>query len=244
MTLGQHSYFLDFSWHMSIHVFLFAVLPFLDVFSWFSVWGHMKSKQLLYIIKGFENARGFPGGSDSEDSACRLIEHCRFDPQGRSPGEGHGYPLQYSCLGNPIDRGAWWPTVHGVKKSQTRLSNWHLHLKVLARFGWLLVDCYTPCFKFFCSGRELRSQMKSLALSCLTHPWACGGYQKCIRTSPTWSGFSTWCLGPWPLRGSALQESRAANTLFHPLPSHSPGEALLQKSFGVCAGFPCEGIRN
>ena len=72
----------------------------------------------------------------------------------------------------------------------------------------------------------------------------CGGYQKCIRTSPTWSGFSTWCLGPWPLRGSALQESRAANTLFHPLPSHSPGEALLQKSFGVCAGFPCEGIRN
>lgn len=37
---------------------------------------------------------------------------------------------------------------------------------------------------------------------------------------------------------------RAANTLFHPLPSHFPGEALLQKSFGVCAGFPCEGIRN
>ena len=35
---------------------------------------------------------------------------------GRSPGEGNGYPLQYSCLGNPMDRGAWWATVHGVTK--------------------------------------------------------------------------------------------------------------------------------
>ena len=38
---------------------------------------------------------------------------------GRSPGGWHGYPLQYSCLENPIDRGAWWATVHGVAKSQT-----------------------------------------------------------------------------------------------------------------------------
>ena len=40
---------------------------------------------------------------------------------GRSPGEGNGNPLQYSCLENPIDRGAWQATVHGVAKSQTRL---------------------------------------------------------------------------------------------------------------------------
>ena len=38
---------------------------------------------------------------------------------GRSPGEGHGYPLQYSCLENPMDGGDWWATVHGVTKSQT-----------------------------------------------------------------------------------------------------------------------------
>ena len=38
---------------------------------------------------------------------------------GRSPGEGHGNPLQYSCLENPMDRGVWWATVHGVAKSQT-----------------------------------------------------------------------------------------------------------------------------
>ena len=42
---------------------------------------------------------------------------------GRSPGEGNGNPLQYSCLGNPMDRGAWWATVHGVAKSQALLSD-------------------------------------------------------------------------------------------------------------------------
>ena len=41
----------------------------------------------------------------------------------RSPGEGNGNPLQYSCLKNPMDRGAWWATVDGITKSQTRLSN-------------------------------------------------------------------------------------------------------------------------
>ena len=42
---------------------------------------------------------------------------------GRSPGEGNGNSLQYSCLGNPMERGAWWAAVHGVARSQTRLSD-------------------------------------------------------------------------------------------------------------------------
>ena len=48
---------------------------------------------------------------------------------GRSPGGGHGNPLQYSCLENPMDRGAWRPTVHGVTKGQTCLSDYHTHRK-------------------------------------------------------------------------------------------------------------------
>ena len=46
---------------------------------------------------------------------------------GRSPGEGNGHPLQYSCLENPMDRGAWWAAVHGVAKSQTQLNDFTCH---------------------------------------------------------------------------------------------------------------------
>ena len=44
---------------------------------------------------------------------------------GRAPGGGNGYPLQYSCLENPMDRGTWWATAHGVAESQTQLSDFH-----------------------------------------------------------------------------------------------------------------------
>ena len=47
----------------------------------------------------------------------------KIPESGRSPGEGNGNPLQYSCLENPMDGGAWWATVHRVAKSQTRLSD-------------------------------------------------------------------------------------------------------------------------
>ena len=48
---------------------------------------------------------------------------------GRSPGEGHGNPLQYSCLENPMDRGAWWATVHGVAKNRTQLRRLCMHTR-------------------------------------------------------------------------------------------------------------------
>ena len=62
---------------------------------------------------------GFPSGSDSKETADN-VEDCGLIPKlGRSPGEGQGNPLQYSCLENSMDRGAWWAPVHGVAKSQT-----------------------------------------------------------------------------------------------------------------------------
>ena len=62
---------------------------------------------------------GFPGGSDSKESACNA-DHLGLIPgSGRSPGEGNGNPLQYSCLENSMNGGARWVTVHGVTKSQT-----------------------------------------------------------------------------------------------------------------------------
>ena len=58
-----------------------------------------------------------------EASACNAGDLSSIPGLGRSPGEGNGNPLQYSCLENPMGRGAWWATVHGVAKSQTRLSD-------------------------------------------------------------------------------------------------------------------------
>ena len=66
---------------------------------------------------------GFPGGSDGKESACNVGDPDLIPGSGRSPGEGNGNPLQYSCSESIMDRGAWWATVHGVAKSQARLSN-------------------------------------------------------------------------------------------------------------------------
>ena len=65
----------------------------------------------------------FPGDSDGKASARYEGDLGSIPALGRSLGEGNGNPLQYSCLENSMDGGAWWATVHGVTKSQTRLSD-------------------------------------------------------------------------------------------------------------------------
>ena len=59
---------------------------------------------------------GFPGGSDGKESACNAGDPGLIPRTRRSPGEGNGNPLQYSCLENPMDRGAWWTAVHGSQR--------------------------------------------------------------------------------------------------------------------------------
>ena len=63
-----------------------------------------------------------PGGSDSKESACNVGDLGLIPELGRSPGEGNGSPLWYSCLENPMDGGTWLATAHGVAKSQTQLN--------------------------------------------------------------------------------------------------------------------------
>ena len=63
----------------------------------------------------------FPGGSKVKNPPANIGDVGLIPGSGRSPGEGDGNPLQYSCLENPMDREAWWTTVHGVSQSQTRL---------------------------------------------------------------------------------------------------------------------------
>ena len=66
---------------------------------------------------------GFPGGSEVKASACNAGDLGSIPGPERSPGEANGNPLQYSCLENPMNGGAWWATVHGVANSRTGLSD-------------------------------------------------------------------------------------------------------------------------
>ena len=106
---------------------------------------------------------GFPGSSAGKESACNAGDLSLIPGSGRSPSEGKGYPLQYSwvslvvqtvknlpamrerhgnplqysCLENPMDRGAWWVTVHRVMKCKTRLNNW--------AHTWTHLSCSAAC---------------------------------------------------------------------------------------------------
>ena len=94
---------------------------------------------------------GFPGGSEVKASASNAVDPGSIPGLGRSPGEGNGNPLQYSCLENPMDGGAWWATVHGVAKSRTRLSD----------FAFVAQLCLTLCDPMDCSmpGLPLHHQL-------------------------------------------------------------------------------------
>ena len=65
---------------------------------------------------------GLPGGSTGKESVSNARVLGLIPGSGRSPEKGNGYPLQHSCLENPMDSGTWWATVRGVRKSQTGLS--------------------------------------------------------------------------------------------------------------------------
>ena len=67
------------------------------------------------------------GGSDGKESACSAGQPDSIAGLARSSGEGNGNPLHYSCLENPMGRGAWLATIQGVLKEQTSLSHFHFH---------------------------------------------------------------------------------------------------------------------
>ena len=78
---------------------------------------------------------GFPCSSVGKESACSAGDPGSIPVLGRSPGEGNGNPLQYSCLDNSMDRGAWWVTVHGVTKE------WGMTLQLNTTSSVQLLSC-------------------------------------------------------------------------------------------------------
>ena len=79
---------------------------------------------MSYFLSSADKSESINGGSDYKyESACSAGDPGSILGSGRSSGEGNGNPLQYSCLENPMDRGAEWATVHGFAKSRTQLSD-------------------------------------------------------------------------------------------------------------------------
>ena len=97
--------------------------------TWLSDWTELNwTNHPIWGFLGVLVVKNLPANAGNVDSIPEF---------GRSPGEGNGYPLQYSCLENSKDRGAWWATVHGIAKSQTRLSvhAWWSYIVILHCFS-------------------------------------------------------------------------------------------------------------
>ena len=94
--------------NINVKLFLFSTRP--------KKWRKIQIKRYLGIKRYLRNIWGFPGGSEGKVSACNAGDPGLIPGLGRSPEEGNGNPLQHSCLENPMDRGAWRATVHGVTR--------------------------------------------------------------------------------------------------------------------------------
>ena len=101
-------------------------------------YGKKYTKENRKIKEPTKDKKGFPGGSEVKASACNVGDLGSIPGLGRSPGEGNGNPLQYSHLENPMDRGAWWATVHGVANSQTERLHSLTHSQKTEAPRWLL----------------------------------------------------------------------------------------------------------
>ena len=117
---------------------------------------------------------------------------------GRSPGEGNGNPLQYSCLENSMDRGAWWATVRGVANSWTWLSNW-------TELNWTELNCSLP-------GSSVHGIFQARILEWVSIPFSRGSSQPRDQTrvlvSPALAGGLFTSTATWEAHGSVYLDSK------------------------------------
>ena len=115
----------------------FIVLPFfffLTILPGF-VSSFLTVRQAFVSFATVYHFNGFPGGSVVKNPPANAGDVGSVPGLGRSPGEGNGNPLQYSCLGNPMDKGAWRATVHGVTKESDILNYTAVDIFVLKVFS-------------------------------------------------------------------------------------------------------------
>ena len=105
--------------------------------TWEAIIYHTHTYMSHMCLRVFIHTYGSPGGSVVKNLPANARDTGSIPRSGKIPGEVNGNPLQYSCLGNPVDRGAWRATIQGVAKSQTWLSDGHLHLQNFMWEKWL-----------------------------------------------------------------------------------------------------------
>ena len=135
-------------------------------------------------LLGSFSSLGFPGGSDSKESACSVGDLSSIPGSGRSPGGGNGNPLQYSCLENSMDRGAWI-----VPQSQAQLSDWQSHslpssydiLNSLTSFSWETLSLQVfPCKTHTCGSKLC------LMITAVKCPWPPRENQSLLALGQCW----------------------------------------------------------
>ena len=163
----------------------------------------------------------FPGGSDSKDSACDTVEQGSIPGSGRSPGEENGNLLQYSCLENPMDRGAWSAMVHRVAKSQTQLSNKHFNFFT---FCWdENPDSLTAEFMHLMTTSS--DQIRSVAQSC---PTLCDPMNRRTPGLPVHHQLPEFTQTHVHRVSDAIQSSHPLSSPSPPAPNPSQHQSLFQ----------------
>ena len=158
-----------------------------SVFSWsgllnlFALPPNFHMEKYLYWSKV---KMGFPGGSDSKESACNAGDLGLIPESGRSSGERTGYPFQYSCLEHSMDRGVWCTTVHRIPKS------WTLLRLTLSLSRW----------------KRLSNGGKILLKVSLENRWRRSHHCSCHLPSH-WSTSSPWT---WPVKAALTQSLKSS----------------------------------
>ena len=158
--------------------------------------------------------KGFPGGSDGKEPDCSSGDPGLIPGLGRSPGEGNGNPLQFSCLENPMGRGAWQARVHGGKKSWTWLSHLTLYLvrnslekcrfDIWKELGILVTKCAICWVGQKGHSIEVTEKHKWTFWSTQYFFLKCplSYFYNCILFFIIYTLICVWCKSPFPLRSS------------------------------------------
>ena len=118
------------------------------------------------------------------ESACNVGDPGSIPGSGRSPGGGHGNPLQYSCLQNPMGRGAWRATVHGIAQSWTWLSDQHTHVDLKYSCVCISRSVMSDCDPMDCSppGSSAHGILQARILEWVAMPFTRGSSQSRDQT--------------------------------------------------------------